>query len=206
MSGFHTFFIITMAKLHGFTRPMDLIPEFDGSDEDVVQRSKPKYARQLAMEGEESRMPDPHVEDKTKEDCPDSYDITVTVSTTSRLYEKYKWNEERYHRLEALIARFARMSSDSSDQIVTGIYSLNGDQMDMFDSLKKRFLGRICNMKIHSYENFSTFLNRKISKIDGAWDDFNDFLGEMILLLEMEVEINFYKLTNCFCFFLEKYW
>ena len=169
------FFIITMAKLHGFTRPMDLITEFDGSNEDVVPRQKPKYARQLAMEGEERS--DPPVENKTKEDWPDSYDITVTVSTSSRLYDKYKWNEERINRLEALIARFARMSSDSSDHMVAGRYSLTGDQMDMFDSLKKRFLERVCNMKMHSYENFSTFLNRKISKIDNAWDDYNDFLG-----------------------------
>ena len=150
---------------------MDIFTE--GDDEDVVPRQKPKYARQLAMEDEE--RPDPPVE--TKEDWPDSYDITVTVSTTSRLYEKYKWNEERIHRLEALIARFARMSSDSSGEAVAGIYSLDGDQMEMFNSLKKRFLGRVCNMKMHSYENFSTFLNRKISKIDNAWDDFSDFLG-----------------------------
>jgi len=159
-----------MAKLHRFTRSMDLITEFDAGDEDVVPKQKPKYARQLAMEDEE--MPDPHVENETKEDWPDSYDIPVTVSTTSRLYEKYRWNEERIHRLEALIARFARMSSD-----VAGIYSLDGDQMDMFNGLKKRFLGRVCNMKMHSYEIFSTFLNRKISKIDNAWDDFSDFLG-----------------------------
>ena len=164
-----------MAKLHGFTRAMEPITEFDGSDEDVVPKQKPKYARQLAMEDEE--RPDPPVENKTKEDWPDSYDIPVTVSTTSRLYEKYRWNEERIHRLEALIARFARMSSESTDHCVAGIYSLDGDQMDMFDSLKKRFLGRVCNMKMHSYENFSTFLNRKISKIDDAWDDFSDFLG-----------------------------
>ena len=118
-----------MAKLHGFTRPMEPITEFDGGDEDVVPRSKPKYARQLAMEGEERS--DPPVENKTKEDWSDSYDITVTVSVSSRLYEKYKWNEERIHRLEALIARFARMSSDSSDHMVAGRYSLTGDQMDM---------------------------------------------------------------------------
>ena len=165
------YFIITMAELHGFARPMDLITEFDGSDEDGVPRQKPKYARQLAMEGKESS--DPPAKNKTKEEWPDSYDITVTVSTSSRLYEKYKWNEERIHRLEAFIARFARMSSDSSDHMVAGIYSLNGDQMDMFDS----FLVRVCNMKMHSYENFSTSLNRKISKIDNAWDDFSDFLG-----------------------------
>ena len=162
-----------MAKLQGFARPMDIFTEFDGSDEDSVPR--PKYARQLAMVDEE--RPDPPVENKTKEDWPDSYDIPVTVSTSSRLYEKYKWNEERIHRLEALIARFARMSSDSSGHDVAGIYSLDGDQMEMFNSLKKRFLGRVCNMKMYSYENFSTFLNRKISKIDNAWDDFWDFLG-----------------------------
>ena len=162
-----------MAKLHGFARPMEPITEFDAGDEDVVPRQKPKYARQLAVEDEE--RPDPPRE--KKEDWPDSYDITVTVSTTSRLYEKYKWNEERINRLEALIARFARMSSESTGEAVAGIYSLDGDQMDMFDSLKKRFLGRVCNMKMHSYENFSTFLNREISKIDNAWDDFSDFLG-----------------------------
>ena len=100
---------------------MDLITEFDGSDEDDVPRQKPKYARQLAVEGEESRMPDPHpAENKTKKDWPDSYDITVTVSTTSRLYEKYKWHEDRIHRLEALIARFARFLSDSSGDIFVG--------------------------------------------------------------------------------------
>ena len=162
-----------MAKLHGFARPMDIFTKFEGDDEDVVPKQKPKYARQLAMEDEE--RPDPPVE--SKEDWPDSYDVTVTVSTTSRLYEKYKWNEERIHRLEAMIARFVRMSSDSTDHCVAGIYSLDGDQMEMFNSLKKRFLGRVCNMKMHSYENFSTFLNRKIAKIDNAWDDFSDFLG-----------------------------
>ena len=167
-----------MAKLHGFACPMDVITEFDGSDEDVEPRQTPKYARQLAIVDEESCMPDPPVENKTKENWPDSCDITVTVSTTSRFYEKYRWNEDRIHRLEALIARFARMTSDLSDHAVAEIYSLDGDQMEMFGSLKKRFLGRVCNMKMHSYENFSTFLNRKIAKMDNAWDDFNDFLGQ----------------------------
>ena len=69
-------------------------------------------------------MPDPTVE--TNEDWPDSYDITVTVSITSRLYEKYKWNKKRIHRLEALIARFARMSLAPSDNPVAGIYTLDG--------------------------------------------------------------------------------
>ena len=53
-----------MAKLHGFTRPMDIFTEVDADDEDVVPRQKPKYARQLAMEGEE--RPDPTVENKRK--------------------------------------------------------------------------------------------------------------------------------------------
>ena len=118
--------------------------------------------------------PDPTIE--KKENWPDSYDVTVTISTTSRLYEKYRWNEERIHSLEALIASFARRSTGPSDNAVAGIYSLDGDQMDLFDRLKKRFLGRVCNMKMYSFENFSSFLNRKISKIDNAWNDFNDFL------------------------------
>ena len=171
-------YFITIAKLHGFVGPMDLITEFDGSDEDVVPRQKPKSARQLAMVDAESFMPDPHtLENKTKEDWPDSYDITVTISTTSRLYEKYKWNEERIQRLEALITRFVKMSAGHTDEDVAGRYSLDADQLEMFDSLKKRSLRLVCNMKMHSYENFSTFLNRRISKIDNAWDDFSDFLG-----------------------------
>ena len=143
--------IINMAKLHGFARPMDLVTEFDGSDEDVVPRQKPKYARPLAMVDAESCMPDPHpIENKTKEDWPDSYDRTVTISTTSRLYEKYKWNEERIQRLEALIARFVKMTAGRTDEDVTGRYSLDADQLELFESLKKRFLGRVCNMKMHS--------------------------------------------------------
>ena len=166
-----------MAKLHGFTRPMDFITELDGSDEDVEPMQKPKYVRQFAMvDGERS---DPPIENQTKEELFDSYDITVTVASyVKTVCKSTKWNEERIHRLEALIARFARMSSDSSEHAVAGIYSLDGDQMEMFNSLKKRFLGRVYNMKMHSYENFNTFLNRKIAKIDNAWDDFNDFLGQ----------------------------
>ena len=55
---------------------------------------------------------------------------------------------------EALIARFARMSSDSSEHAVAGIYSLDGDQMEIFNSLKKRFLGRVSSMKMHSHKEF----------------------------------------------------
>ena len=126
------------------------------------------------MEDEERQ--DPPVGNKMKEDWLDSYDITVTISTTLRLYQKYKWNEERIHRLEALIARFARMSSYSSGHDVA-INSLDGDQMEMFDSSKKCFLRRVHSMEVYSYEDFNTFLNRKISKIDNAWDDSSDFLG-----------------------------
>ena len=163
-----------MAELHGFVRSMDLITEFDGSDENVEPMQKPKFARVDV----ESCMPDPSpIENNTKEDWLGFHDIVVTVSTTSRLYEKYKRNEERIQRLDSLIARFVEMSAGRTDEDVTGRYSLDVDQLEVFESLKKRFLGRVCNMKMHSYENFNTFLNRKIAKIDNAWDDFSDFLG-----------------------------
>ena len=68
------------------------------------------------------------------------------------------------------------MSTGGTEEDVTSRYSLDTDQLEMFDILKKRFLGRVCNMKMHSYENFSTFLNRKISEIDNARSDFSDFL------------------------------
>ena len=131
-----------MAKLHGFVAPLEFITEFDGSDEeDVVDtKRKPAYVRQLAMV-DEPDMPDNPLGKKAKEDWPDSYDITVTVSTTSRLYEKYKWNEERIQRLKGLIARFVKMSVDNTDENVAGMYSLNGDQLDMFDSLQEAFPG-----------------------------------------------------------------
>ena len=82
-------YIITMAKLHGFVRPMDFITEFDGSDEDVEPMQKPKYVRQFAMvDGERS---DPPVENQTKEELFESYDITVTVATTVKTAcEKYQ--------------------------------------------------------------------------------------------------------------------
>ena len=69
-----------MAKLHEFDRPMDLVTEFDGSDEDFVPRQKPKYARQLAMVDAESRYGQTLIllKKKRKEDWSDSYDITVT--------------------------------------------------------------------------------------------------------------------------------
>ena len=171
-----------MAELRTSASRRDIFSEFDICDESSyeggVPVQKPKYTRQLAVVVDESGTPSHPVESKKKEDWLDSYDVTVTISTTSRLYEKYKWNEERIHRLEALIARFARMSTGPSENAVAGIYSLDGDQMELFDSLKKRFLGRISNLKMYSYENFSTFLNRKISKIDNAWDDFSDFLEQ----------------------------
>ena len=78
-----------MAKLHGFAHSMEPITEFDAGDEEVALRQKPKYARQLSMMDEERS--NPPVENKSKEDWPDFYDITVTVSTTSRLYEFTDW-------------------------------------------------------------------------------------------------------------------
>ena len=132
---------------------MDLITEFDG--EDILPRQKPKYARQLAMvDAETCAMQDPPVENQTKEDWTDSYDITVTVSTTSRLYEKYMWNEEKIHRLEALIARFARMTSDLSDYAVAGIHSLDGDQMEMFNlPMHTLFYTLECTPGVYSHPN-----------------------------------------------------
>ena len=66
---FFKLYIIIMAKLHGFGRPMDPITEFDGDDEEDVPRQKPKYVRQLAMvDAESCTMQDPPVENKTKED------------------------------------------------------------------------------------------------------------------------------------------
>ena len=80
-----------MSKLQEVARPMDMMTDIDTVEDYCEPSKKPKYTRQLAMVDAETGMLDPHpLEKKTKEDWPDSYDITVTVSTTSRLYEKYK--------------------------------------------------------------------------------------------------------------------
>ena len=72
-------YIKTMAELHGFVRPLDIITEFDGSDKDVELRKKPKYVRKFAMVDRECCMSDPPIKNQTKEEWFDSYDITVTV-------------------------------------------------------------------------------------------------------------------------------
>ena len=108
---------ITIPELHRFVNLTNLITEFDR--EDIVPKQKPKYAQQLAMGNEPGSVPVFSIENKKEED---SYDIVVTDTTSSRLYEEYKWNEERIHRLGVLIARFAKMSTDPSEHAVVGIY------------------------------------------------------------------------------------
>ena len=187
-----------MAKLHGFVRTINLVTEYDGNDENVVPRQKPRYVRQLAMVDEESRVPDHPVVNKTEEDWPDSYDITVRFPPRQDCTKvQVEW---RIHRMEALIDRFVRMSSNSLDHDVAGIYSLDGDQMEMFNSLKKRFRGRVCNMKMHSYEKFSHSWKKKSQKL--TMRDLSDFLGNWTLniiwnLYWNEIEIFFHGITNC---------
>ena len=59
---------------------------------------------------------------------------------------------------------------------VAGKYSMNAEQMVIFDSLNKDILDEARHQKMHSYENFASFLTRKFAKINDAWEKFEHYL------------------------------
>ena len=72
-------------------------------------------------------------------------------------------------RLESTIARGLKGDTLTA---VAGKYSMNAEQMDVFDSLNKEILDEARNLKMHAYENFAWFLARKFAKINDAWEKF----------------------------------
>ena len=54
---------------------------------------------------------------------------------------------------------------------------MNAEQMDVFDSLNKEILDESRELKMHAYENFASFLARKIVNIDDAWAKFEQYLA-----------------------------
>ena len=66
---------------------------------------------------------------------------------------------------------------------VAGKYSMNAEQMDVFDSLNKDILDEARNLKMHAYENFASFLARKFAKINDAWEKFERYLENWLLIL-----------------------
>ena len=164
-----------MAKLHGFTRNSEFITDFDGEFEERDISKRPRYLRQISTTVSPSNPNDPH-RVETKDEWVETHDVIVTVSTTKKAYDNYRWNEERIQRLEATIARFVKGSKGDTKTAVAGKYSMNAEQMDIFDSLNKEILDEARHLKMHSYENFASFLTRKFAKINDAWEKFEHYL------------------------------
>ena len=162
-----------MAKLHGFARNSEVITDFDGEFEerDVNVSKRPRYLRQISTTESPSNPNDPH-RVETKDEWVETHDVVVTVSTTKKAYDNYRWNEERIQRLESTIARFVKGSKGDTQTAVAGKYSMNAEQMDIFDSVNKEILDEARHLKMHSYENFASFLSRKFAKINDAWEKF----------------------------------
>ena len=89
---------------------------------------------------------DPH-RAETMDECLESNDVVVTVSTTKKAYDNYRWNEERIQLPESTIARFVKGLKGDTLAAVAGKYSMNAEQMDVFDSLNKEILGRSAKSK-----------------------------------------------------------
>ena len=126
-----------MAKLHRFSQSLEPLTIIDSDDEmDIVKDRvreeilfrKPTYQRQLGCS-----PPEPNETTKDLQNC----DAVITVSLTKKLYDKHCWCEGRIHKLEATIAKFVKGVQIDASEYVAGIYCLTGDQMEMFDDLKK---------------------------------------------------------------------
>ena len=167
-----------MAKLHDFARNSEFITDFDGEDAfegpDVKVSERPRYLRQISTTESPSNPFDPH-RAETINEWVESHDVVVTVSTT-KTYDNYRWNGEQIQRLELTIARFVKGLKGESLTAVAGKYSMNAEQMDVFDSLNKEILDEARSLKMHAYENFASFLARKFTKINDAWEKFERYL------------------------------
>ena len=108
----------------------------------------------------------------------ESRDIVVTITTTKKAYDKYRWCDERIQRLESTIARFVKGLKSDTLTDVARKYSMDAEQLEVFDSLNKEILDEARELKMHAYENFASFLAREIVKIDDAWAKFEQYLAK----------------------------
>ena len=165
-----------MAKLHRFSQSVEPITITDSDDElDIVKDrvreeilfQRPTYQHQLGF-------PPPDSNEFTKD--LQNYDVLTSVSLSKRLHDKHCWCEGRIQKLEATIVNFVRGVQVDYSKYVAGIYCLTGDQMEMFDDLKKRFLEPVRELKMFGYENYNLYLNRKLTLLDNAWDEFKNMV------------------------------
>ena len=172
----------TMAKLHGFSRNSEFITDFDGEfeEQDIIVSKRPRYLRQISTAESPSNPIDPH-RVETMDKWVETHDVVVTISTTKKAYDNYRWNEERILRLESTIARFVKGLKGDTLTAVAGKYSMNAEQIDVFDSLNMEILDEARNLKMHAYENFASFLARKFVKINDALEKFEQYLENWFL-------------------------
>ena len=167
-----------MAKLHGFTRNSEFITDFDGEFEerDINVSKRPRYLRQISTTESPSNPIDPR-RVETKDEWVETHDVVVTVSATKKAYDIYRWNEERIQRLESTIARFVKGSKvDTLNRRSGEVFDECGANGRVFDSVNKEILDEARNLKMHAYENFTSFLTRKFAKINDAWEKFERYL------------------------------
>ena len=142
---------ITMTELHGFFTLMNLITEFDGKRHCTKAEAKVcsttgnggwnrKYARSFYIKQKERRL---------LRYSRNSYNVVEIV-------REVQWNEERIRRLESLIARFAKMSTDPSEHLSNSGFRF-GWYYDECLALLGVFLFSV-NEVLSFYPDFSLFL------------------------------------------------
>ena len=166
-----------MAELHRFSQSVEPITITDSDDELDIEKNRvreeilfrrPTCQRQIGFSPPDSN--------ESTEDL-QNYDVLTSVSLSKRLHDKHCWCEGRIQKLEATFAKFVRMVQVDNYKYVAGIYCLTGDQMEMFNDLKKRFLEPVHELKMFEYENYNSYLNRKLTLLDNSWNEF----GNMVL-------------------------
>ena len=164
-----------MAKLHGFARNSEFITDFDGEFEerDVNVSKRPRYLRQISTTESPSNPNDPH-RVETKDEWVETHDVVVTVSTTKKAYDNYRWKRGTNSTTGSNDREIRERIKRDTQTAVAGKYSMNAEEMDIFDSLNKEILDEARHLKMHSYENFASFLSRKLPRSTTRGKNSND--------------------------------
>ena len=173
-----------MAKLHGFARNSQFITDFDGEFEerDVNVSKRPRYLRQISTTESPSNPIDPH-RVETKDEWVETHDVVVTVSTTKKAYDNYRWNEERIQRLESTIARFVKELKGYTPTAVAGKYSMDAEQMDVFNSLNKDILDEARKSEDARLREFRVVSRSEIRQDQRRVGEIRTIFGELISII-----------------------
>ena len=81
----------------------------------------------------------------------ESRDIVVTITTTEKAHDNYWWCDDRIQRLESTFARFVKGFKGDTLTDVAGKYSMDEEQMAVFDSLNKKIMHEARKLKMYAY-------------------------------------------------------